>query len=263
MFNKYPRIATACTPSTTDCRMIIILEGNIAAGKTTFLDLLVHNLPECSQCWMNVIPEPVTDWQNFDGVNILDMYYSDRKRWAMAFQLNAYNTLKNYETSTHHLTRDERQIVIMDRSTFSIKHVFNNIASEYMTAFETKVLKDVLEKIPSMFSSREKDDVVTVYLRTPVEECHRRLKRRGRKEEMGVDVEYLTKIHELYEQHIYDKAYGRLLVVDSFDTHDFKKTPIEFVDSSGRKRQRNLVNLIYDIYTSGTTHVMDVRTNDD
>ncbi|XP_046681473.1 deoxycytidine kinase 2-like [Homalodisca vitripennis] len=179
------------------------------------------------------------------------------------FSAQAYNTLKNFETSTHHLTRHVRQVVIMDRSTFSVKHIFNNVASEYMTAFETKDLNDILDKIPSMFSSRENDDVLTVYLRTPVKEFYHRLKRRGRKEEMGIDVGYLTKIHELHEQHIYDKAYGRLLVVDSFDIHDFKQTLTEFVDSSGRKRQRNLVNLIYDIYMSGTTHVMDVRSNDD
>ncbi|KAG8274558.1 hypothetical protein J6590_105294, partial [Homalodisca vitripennis] len=120
-----------------------------------------------------------------------------------------------------------RRIVIMDRSTFSVKHIQQRSFG-----------------VHDRFQDEKSDDVLTVYLRTPVEEYHGRLKRR---------------IHELNEQHIYDKAYGRLSVVDSFDIHDFKQTLTEFVDSSGHKRQRNLVNLIYDICRSGTTHVMDIH----
>lgn len=61
---------------------IISVEGNIGAGKSTLLSLLD----------MEVIKEPVDEWENTGGKNILEKYYEDPKRWAFTFQLNALHS---------------------------------------------------------------------------------------------------------------------------------------------------------------------------
>ena len=61
---------------------VISIEGNLGAGKTTLLSLL--QIP--------VIREPVEEWQNFGGQDILKRYYHDPKRWAFTFQLHALHS---------------------------------------------------------------------------------------------------------------------------------------------------------------------------
>lgn len=48
------------------CRPLrVSVEGNIASGKSTFLAY-------CAQCIdIEVIPEPVDEWQNLSGTNLL------------------------------------------------------------------------------------------------------------------------------------------------------------------------------------------------
>lgn len=61
---------------------IISIEGNLGAGKTTLLSLLN----------ISCIKEPVDEWENLKGTNILKNYYEDPKRWAFTFQLNAIHS---------------------------------------------------------------------------------------------------------------------------------------------------------------------------
>lgn len=47
------------------------VEGNIGSGKSTFLELCA------SQHGMEVLPEPIADWSNVGGVNLLEKMYAD------------------------------------------------------------------------------------------------------------------------------------------------------------------------------------------
>ena len=73
----------------------IAVEGNIATGKSSFIDLLDH----AKQEWA-VVPEPVAKWTNVStscdqhsftssqqqGGNLLKLFYDDINRWAYTFQ---------------------------------------------------------------------------------------------------------------------------------------------------------------------------------
>ncbi len=63
--------------------MLLSLEGNIGAGKSTFIKILQKNLINIYE----TIPEPVAEWQNISGKggNLLELLYSDPKRWAYTF----------------------------------------------------------------------------------------------------------------------------------------------------------------------------------
>ena len=62
----------------------IVLEGNVGAGKSTFVDIISRNDSRIS-----AFPEPVEAWQNVSGtgVNMLDLMFKDGKRWSGTFQL--------------------------------------------------------------------------------------------------------------------------------------------------------------------------------
>ena len=62
----------------------VVVEGNVGAGKSTFVDILAREDARISP-----VPEPVSAWQNVSGtgVNLLDSMFRDGKRWAGAFQL--------------------------------------------------------------------------------------------------------------------------------------------------------------------------------
>lgn len=74
----------------------LAIEGNIAAGKSTFLQILAKELN------FLVVPEPLSKWQSVNadtesfsfsqksGGNLLEMFYSDAKRWAYTFQSYAF-----------------------------------------------------------------------------------------------------------------------------------------------------------------------------
>jgi hypothetical protein len=69
----------------------IALEGNIAAGKSTLLRLLEDEVGYL------VVPEPISKWQSVSpsgskscGGNLLELFYTDPKRWGFTFQMYAF-----------------------------------------------------------------------------------------------------------------------------------------------------------------------------
>lgn len=62
------------------------VEGNIGAGKTTWLDMVQANTGEDHEL-IEVVPEPVHMWQNSpQGHNLLQLFYEDPEKYAFAFQ---------------------------------------------------------------------------------------------------------------------------------------------------------------------------------
>ena len=64
---------------------LIMIEGNIGAGKSTFLKVLQNQLNA------DIIFEPTNKWQEIDREsNLLDLFYKDTPRWAYTFQSYAF-----------------------------------------------------------------------------------------------------------------------------------------------------------------------------
>lgn len=63
--------------------VLVSLEGNIGAGKSTLFNMIKKEFPE--SLFLN---EPLESWQNVNDVpnlNILDKFYSDPQRWSYSF----------------------------------------------------------------------------------------------------------------------------------------------------------------------------------
>ena len=102
--------------------ILLSIEGNIGAGKTTFLRLLNENL----KIPFEVVPEPVADWQRFGGpdkkFDLLDLFYREPKKYAYIFQSYCFfSRLKNWTMNQNNY---DTQILIFERSIYSDKFIF-------------------------------------------------------------------------------------------------------------------------------------------
>ena len=116
----------------------LAVEGNIAAGKSTFLNFMSE------EGGLKMCPEPVLDWtnikldkevnQNADN-NLLGKFYHDPKRWALTFQNYAlFSRVKNQPK----LDFQDQGIYLCERSVFSDRLIFgkNGLKTNIMTPME-------------------------------------------------------------------------------------------------------------------------------
>ena len=90
--------------------MVYIVEGNIGAGKSTFLSLLKNRLPG-----LTIVQEPVNNWASQrQGTSLLENFYLDPKRWA--FTLETYTMIaRSLELQSLTATPG---VIIMERSCY-------------------------------------------------------------------------------------------------------------------------------------------------
>ena len=71
---------------------IITLEGNIGAGKSTFLEKL--KMRYASRTDVLFLQEPVDTWTKIqqDGKTLLELFYENQKKYSFPFQVLAYTT---------------------------------------------------------------------------------------------------------------------------------------------------------------------------
>lgn len=82
-------------------------EGNIGVGKSTLLD----KIAEQEYPHVMTLKEPVSQWQNFHGTNLLDLLYKFPGRYGMLFQIYCTKTLISRQ-----LEATDADIIIMERS---------------------------------------------------------------------------------------------------------------------------------------------------
>jgi len=167
----------------------ISIEGNIGAGKSS----LVRYLEKSSRLDATFYPEPVEEWKNFHGYNMLDVMYRDMNKYAMVFQVLAYNTMK-----TIRLKPFTTRYKILERSVETTVFCFSKLQLSlgYINPIEKLVIEHMYETdcLPPM------DRIF--YLKTDPLVCYERLKRRGRSEESGISLDYLCKLHKVYDEYI-------------------------------------------------------------
>ncbi|EFN53091.1 hypothetical protein CHLNCDRAFT_10864, partial [Chlorella variabilis] len=180
------------------------VEGNISAGKSTFLDVLSHEETHLRDI-LKVVQEPVENWQAYEcldrhgrGVtaNVLEKFYSDPHRYAYSFQHYVLMSRMKKDRDTRQAGKDLR---VLERSIFSDRQVFVRAmhragtmedfeVSVYNTIFDQEVTHDI-ELVPDGF----------VYLRANPGTCMQRMRRRNRGEEGGVSQAYLEELHANHE----------------------------------------------------------------
>ena len=167
-------------------KKIYALEGNIGAGKTTIMKIIGQYFTS-----VEFVEEPVSQWQNLGGMNLLDAFYSDPQRWGFSFEF--YSMLSKIKALLNAANSD-KPVIVIERSILSNK-VFMDLSHELgkLEEMEFRMLMNTydfyLQHVYPQLSG-------IIYLDTPVDECIKRITKRNRGEECSIERSYLQKIKE-------------------------------------------------------------------
>ena len=173
-------------------KKIFALEGNIGAGKTTIMKIIGQYFSS-----VEFVEEPVKQWQNLGGMNLLDAFYTDPQRWGFTFEF--YSMLSKIKALLNAANSD-KPVIVIERSILSNK-VFMDISHELgkLEEIEYTMLmntyKFYLEHVYPQLAG-------IIYLDTPVDECIKRITIRNRGEECTIERSYLQRIKEKMEKDI-------------------------------------------------------------
>ena len=190
---------------------LIVVEGNIGVGKTTFLKMLSSFLQNA-----NIISEACDEWQNISGYNLLDAYYKNNCRWACTFQLYVLMTgIRKLQNAIN----DNCDLYIMERSLYSSKYCFvkNLVSMGTMNELEWALYSDFW----SWCSKQVIKPSAIIYLKADPEICYERMKKRARSEESIVPLKYLQRLHDLHNE---------WLICNK--CNDFENIPVIVLDAS-------------------------------
>ncbi len=173
-----------------------VVEGNIGAGKSTFLKVINTFLNA------QVVFEPHAKWQNVSGENLLERFYSDTERWAYTFQTYAFIT-RVLEREKAALV-NEHPFQILERSVYSDRYCFAQNCFELglMNPLEWKLYKEWFTWLVDSYMVKPSG---FIYLQTDPKVCYKRLVKRNRSEEVGVSAEYLELLHNKHDDWLIHK----------------------------------------------------------
>lgn len=199
-------------------RVQLVVDGMTGVGKTTLVDILAGELDLKA---FNEIFE--------DENNLLHKFFYDRERWCFPMQVNFLNhRFKQYKDASR------LNSAVMDRSIYS-DQVFAGMYREtgYLSPEEYNVYRSLLgNMLESLTPPR-----LIVYLRVSDREAIRRIRKRGRADELEVEDGYWKKLHGFYEKHYANFTTADLLVLeaDGLDFVKFKNHRKHIVEAVAQK----------------------------
>lgn len=183
--------------------ILISIEGNIGAGKTTLFNRLRESHPE----W-TFIEEPVDFWstlKNSKGQSLFELYYNNKERWSYTFQNCA--VLSRYQYIEDSISRQKaassgRQVFITERCLDTDHKVFAQMLHDdgKMDSLEFSLYErwvNQLKKTSTPLSG-------VIYIDTPATICADRIKGRNRDGEEGIPLEYLHSLQKYQSSWIQD-----------------------------------------------------------
>ena len=190
---------------------IISIEGNIGAGKSTFVNLLKHNVANCE-----VVDEPVEMWKEIrdtDGTNILQKFYDDIPRWAYSFQnLTCITRMMKIEDTIRNSTAE---YIFLDRSLGTDCNIFEKML------YDSGKISEIEHQMYNLWCDfyqkfvRSDTNNIIIYLRCDPETSLARIKKRGRVEEQHITLDYLSDLHRYHEKWLIDNPTSNVIVIDS------------------------------------------------
>lgn len=189
--------------------MYIAIAGNIGAGKTTLTKMLARYYG-----W-----EPRFESVSFNPY--LEDYYGDIKRWA--FCLETYFLKERYKDML--AIQQASHTIVQDRSIFEGVYVF--VRNNYERGDLSKRDFETFMELFDLMKSQMKMPDLMIYLRKSVPALITQIQKRGRDYEQTMQIDYLKDLNDKYEDFIYGKYEGRVLVIES-DGMDFENNPTDF-----------------------------------
>lgn len=178
--------------------MIVGLEGNIGAGKSTlvrFLKTQKFNRP------VVFVEEPVDEWNTIKdttGKTALEHFYEDKTKYSFPFQMMAYiSRLASIKREIEKAIPGT--IIVTERSLQTDKNVFEKMLydNEHINEIEHQIYHKWFEE----FSEIAKLTHI-IYLSTKPETSFARIQTRNRSGENGIPLDYIKKCDEYHKDWI-------------------------------------------------------------
>ena len=199
--------------------MHIAIAGNIGSGKTTLTNMLAKHYN-----WEARVE--AVDYNPY-----LEDYYKDIHRWS--FNLEVYFLKERFKDLLD--IANNPKTVVQDRSIFEGVYVFT--ATNYqMGHLDDRDYETYMELFDQMTDIVGYPDLM-IYLQSSVPRLVKNIQKRGRDYEQTMPLEYLNNLNERYEDFIFNKYKGRLLVIDANEM-DFQHNSKDFasiIDKIDRK----------------------------
>lgn len=160
----------------------ITVAGNIGVGKSSLTSLLAERL----------------GWEAFlEGVSenpFLEDFYSDMRRWSF----NSQTYFLSRRLQQHHALLERKSSVIQDRCIYEDAEIFarNLFERDYMSDRDYATYRELYTALSTLLQPPD----LVVYLRASTDTLRRRISMRGREYEQSIDVAYLERLNELYEE---------------------------------------------------------------
>lgn len=217
---EYPTVLLPSNP------IILSIEGNIGAGKSTFLSKLRKEYPS----W-HFIDEPVDTWTQFRNENnesLLEVYYKDKGRWSFTFQSFVFITrIRNLINFISEVTStnesNERLIFVTERCVDSDFNIF--VTMLHNDGFINQMEFDIYKQwYGYMTVSHQVNGII--YITCPPEKCLERITQRNRQGENVIPLDYLERLRDTHETWI-NSTTTPVLRVDTTSETSVNSTQID------------------------------------
>lgn len=182
--------------------VLISIEGNIGAGKTSLLERLGNKHPE----WI-FISEPVDTWSsivNDEGKSILQVFYEDRKRWSYTFQncalLTRYQCIESAIERAKVANRTGKVVFLTERCLDTDYHVFTKMLMSEGSI--DKLEHNLYERLLSQLRTTATPLSAIVHVNTIPTVCAERIKKRSRIGEGNIPLTYLESLNKYQREWI-------------------------------------------------------------
>jgi deoxyadenosine/deoxycytidine kinase len=177
-------------------KWVFSVEGNIGSGKSTLVEYLKQ---QNGLNGYNVVyvQEPVDVWNTIvdsSGKNIIELYYSNQKRYAFSFQMMAYITRLTQLKKIIKQSPDF-SIIITERCLYTDYNIFAKML------YDSGLIEEIEYSIYCKWFNEFIDIDVSgfIYVKTTPETCLKRINLRNRKGE-EISYEYLLNCHNYHER---------------------------------------------------------------
>ena len=196
--------------STSSVPVVISIDGNIGAGKTTLFRELQSRFSNRKN--FVFLDEPVSTWQTIcdeNGVSLLELFYKDSNCWSFSFQMAAYISRLALLKEAHE--RTPNAVIITERSLNTDRQVFAKMLYD-----QGKINKVDYQIYLKWFDTFVKDFPVRkmIYVKTDPKNCYSRIKVRAREGESVIPLDYLKSCHSYHEEMVNNNNCEELVVID-------------------------------------------------
>ena len=200
--------------------LVVSIEGNIGAGKSTILDALKSRI-NINGVFMQ---EPVNVWETVkdeSNKTILMKYYENPEKYAFPFQIMAYTTRLHALKSCIE-NNSNCDVIVCERSLEADKNIFAKML------YDDSMIECVSYQIYNMLynntANAYRADAI-IYMRADPKECLFRIHKRLRNGENNISMEYLESCHKYYDEWLMAEHDG-----DHGGDHDRNNIPILVLD---------------------------------